>query len=416
MFSIFYGFAQRLSLLTLFTVVAGCGQTTTTPGKAKTHDASTNTVKEGKTTLLRLANQRIRSCQNYSKRQLPNILKHQQTASQLRVFRPAGQTKDAGKFLNVRIPWLAQGKVKQTIKKFAREHKLIPTDLALPSTIRKSLENIRKHPGDDLAIPDVSGLRFSWLRDLRTFDHWEIEKNSPIEHHRPFSWTNSPIPNFSVLLEWAMLRLIKGHKNKRLPDAIAETTHLAYLTATTETQFGVLIAQMIQQHIDRARNQPTKPELRQFFKSLPAMVHFLNAPDLRKRILTDRSAPGLCAAIREISWTAHSLRQIAGPGLTANLVAHQKLLDDTGFPCRWGLLRTAWSETSSIAFVHPFQSLTSGPSRALAAQSFAEAWRDNLPAWAWDEDFDKLFETASTADRAVFLAAVSLPNYACPSQ
>jgi hypothetical protein len=136
------------------------------------------------------------------------------------LFFPSRGTTDAGPFLNPRIHWQI-GDI---------HHR---GDLVLPEFIHKelALDWVKKRPRFG-----KMGMKFEWFRELRNFDVWSPELESPAyppgRRHDTFAF---PVPTYRDLLSWAKLRYLYGKESGDVRGALADVRHLARLIWTNDT-------------------------------------------------------------------------------------------------------------------------------------------------------------------------------------
>jgi hypothetical protein len=106
----------------------------------------------------------------------------------------------------------------------------------LPEELRVRLRG----PGWLEKVTDADLQRdFSWLTQLRQFDHWSYLGAGRLRDYVVTDAPHSPIPNYSSLLGWAKLRYALAVRRGDLPAAMIDVRHLADLIRSQ----GILIAE-----------------------------------------------------------------------------------------------------------------------------------------------------------------------------
>jgi len=136
---------------------------------------------------------------------------------------PEGQcTRDAGPWLNPRVPWEGGG----------------PSPFDLPDALAKSLG---EPTWPKLAPASVAGLDTTWLRELGAYDCWSIAASGPF-HDSTLPLYSRPMVRFYVLMRWARVRWIQALETGELETARDEVRHFAQLVASTQTLLGNMFA------------------------------------------------------------------------------------------------------------------------------------------------------------------------------
>jgi hypothetical protein len=108
--------------------------------------------------------------------------------------------KDFGRFANFRIRW---------------------GDSPSRPPPEKALERIRQAGKKWLSLSDepsiFSGVSTEWMKDLETYDYWEIFKSSPSEKELsedPVRGFSLSLPDYTHLVDLARIRYLQGIKNE----------------------------------------------------------------------------------------------------------------------------------------------------------------------------------------------------------
>lgn len=234
---------------------------------------------------------------------------------------------DAGATLNQRLYWtpphhpLAAG--------IGREHPIVPVSVR-ENLLRLGSDWIRRHK--KLAKTQVD---FSLFDDLSSFDHWNIENQSPIakiKEHDVFVPPNLlPTPETSDLTALAQLRLMRGAADNDALRALKDVRRLAELMLTTEnlelTLAGVSILddeRKAYRYFVDTKGLPasawtpidpsTTRRANRAIRATRGYLRLWTPTDLSTRIFLGDFAPvGLCAAANEALPQEFTLRPLLEP-------------------------------------------------------------------------------------------------------
>jgi len=160
-----------------------------------------------------------------TKKHLDHFLKDLQEIKKLEVLKPypvseLKSEKDAGSFLNSRIPWGISDQQKKDVFAY---------DPQLAQNFEEWGYDWVRHSED---VKNIH-LDLSFLRDLMKYDHWAVEDHSPLETNPEGS-----LPQLGVLNFWSKLRLLKVKDESDALSALEEVRHLARLSYTSELLLG----------------------------------------------------------------------------------------------------------------------------------------------------------------------------------
>jgi hypothetical protein len=144
--------------------------------------------------------------------------------------RPSGGKSDAGPFLNKRFAWTESDRSRNP-------------DLVLPKELHAEFlaqkDKIRWKPDWKRWR-----LKFGWMKSLKQFDHWNIEKNNPYfpdtARHTAFFFKSPSI--YNDIQMWVRLRLAWGRDHNQLPEAFREARQMTALLISHENRVSELIA------------------------------------------------------------------------------------------------------------------------------------------------------------------------------
>lgn len=142
------------------------------------------------------------------------------------LFPDSRRQRDAAAWLAPRIDWEGAPPVKGTLQP--------------PSALAERVDSAGKAWLEALADADLSGLDFSWMRELRGYDSWNLAAAGPLKDHPPEKLLDAPLPLYAFFTRWIKLRFAQALRDGSLVDASLEARHLAELLHSQ----GVLIGEM----------------------------------------------------------------------------------------------------------------------------------------------------------------------------
>jgi hypothetical protein len=172
-----------------------------------------------------------------------------------------------------------------------------------------------------------------------------------------------PTPDFSVMEDWAKLRLIKGAQDNNVSIAkglnenhislaIDETLHLGRLIHSTETLSGALVCLAIQEVVwkfSQLNKKLLRFDAKVFNKGriyFPALAKALGQPFTEGRaylkLLQINSGPGYCAAGNYAANILLMYKSTLENDFKSIYIGFGNLLKSST-KCRWQLIRKAWA-------------------------------------------------------------------------
>lgn len=152
--------------------------------------------------------------------------------SRYTLFYPSFGKNDAGPYLNGLIRW--------EIGDIAYRGPLV-----LPDFVHSEMNKdwVLKKP-----LFKKMGLKFKWLKDLKDFDYWNPEDNSPAyPEGRTFETYSFPVPSYRDLIIWGKLRYLQGKETGEVLEALSEVRHLMRLIFTNDSLVSNhVVIQMLQ--------------------------------------------------------------------------------------------------------------------------------------------------------------------------
>ncbi|MCK8501119.1 hypothetical protein [Myxococcus fulvus] len=254
--------------------------------------------------------------------------------------RPEG---DAGPVLNAWVHWESPGPA-------------MPADspLQLPAHLKekKTLEEWF------VADPDLSSLRFEWMRELQRFDRWDLARNLPFRHEEPYNMMTAPVPHFIALLEWSKFRLLHGVKTGQPLEAARDVRHLAWLSYRTDTLIGVMIGNALLGQERQAHALMKQPpaewtpmsqaqgdRMRAVFWASTSFSSIVAPVDVARKARSCGSAITRCTGLVEASNSARYLQPVAEPSYRA---AYAELQQELATPCPTSMLTMLWERGVTI--------------------------------------------------------------------
>lgn len=253
-------------------------------------------------------------------------------------------TRNAGPVLNKKVRWLNTDKAKwpspPDIHSLAAA---IIESYGSGNNLQSSLSPAQKNA--------ILSSDLSWLRQLETYDYWDLEKDSPIQIDlctatdlmKCFS---QPVVDSLYLRDVARVRLAQGELLNQTQTAQAELKQLAYLMASSESFPITLTALKIWSD---SGLQGDLSRLSGFTQAMNSYLSLAADPEAQREIL--ELVPtylNICPWLAEPISTARSLSPILldrGPGeldFTGNYENYNSLVSSATTGCRLGLSKTIW--------------------------------------------------------------------------
>ncbi|MHB8876064.1 MAG: hypothetical protein ACYC8T_20430 [Myxococcaceae bacterium] len=137
--------------------------------------------------------------------------------------------KDAGPFLNSRVPWDEAGQ--STV-----------ADLSLDATLLQKIEDWGAGWASHTDDGEVAALDTSWMAKLHEYGRWQVGEAS---HSRSKAATRVgayPFPEYRTLRAWAKVRLLQGLASGDAEPAAGDVRQLAWLCFTHENLLAAMNA------------------------------------------------------------------------------------------------------------------------------------------------------------------------------
>lgn len=313
-----------------------------------------------------------------------NFANDRDLALEIRTLSVPTHNKDAGARLNGWVAWPGQGGAKNSgLAGFAKSPEAL-TDL------RKKLASWGKTwPSVTDAKEALKSFDFSWMKELRAFDHWKLDDAPPVKAalsaRQGVLPAEIPTPDLGSFSTWVELRLLLGIQQVQLADAIADTSQLATLLISTESLpladvgIGILskqlqAAQYYKKSIDPKFDLSQLPSA----EAIQAASRVLQKGDLFFSVFTDHDviadlyandkpdALGCAIANSHGPWIVRS-KLVVGDLFGENLKIITRVLHKEWKDCGLARLRPFWDNekatTSDLAadpFVPPYVPELSG--------------------------------------------------------
>ncbi|RKH26488.1 hypothetical protein, partial [Corallococcus sp. CA031C] len=227
-------------------------------------------------------------------------------------FHEARTEGDAGPLLNAWLPW-------------PPGHADVPpgSPLALPQSLREDAVDLKQGRWLTADI-DVSRLDFGWMARLLAYDRWDLLQDSPLGAKPRINWASGDMPDYILLTRWAKLRLRHGLTTGHPVEAAQQVRHLAWLSLSTETALGGVIAANLLGFERMAHDSlasppagwtPMSAEQTDRLSAL-AMTGLLfsslaSPPDVARRARRCATATSRCLALTEAAFFASMLEPFA---------------------------------------------------------------------------------------------------------
>jgi hypothetical protein len=240
-------------------------------------------------------------------------------------FSHGPHTRDAALFLNGRVDW----EPSPQLPGGRRGTLHLPT--ALTARVRDDAAWL------NLTDADLTGLDFGWMEELQQFDHWSLASVGPL-HDRDHSFLTAPLPDYTELVPWARLRLVRGLLDGDLERASRDVRHLGALIASN----GSLLSELVRNQLFGVERRawvhagrepslplPTQEQTDRYRAVARASTSFLMpgvSPEVQRQALA--CAPARCVAIHEGVGLATTLRnQSPTAQLTVDWLAREEGCD-----------------------------------------------------------------------------------------
>ncbi len=301
---------------------------------------------------------------------LKDFLNDQKIVGENSFFVRSEHARDAGPFLNARIPWV-EGNSAPDRNKGEFTKGLSDVESSFKSWKDMWLE----HAGE----LNYSRFNLAWMGQLESFDYWEIEKNSPAADlfsknpSIPGYLYGHPLPDFISFERLAKIRLMKGVAEKQVLAALRETRQLAKMLYTTEHLPGLIVAHAIlglerrayeyalQQHLLKQSEWEVLPEstckrANRILLASATYFSLFTEPDILRTALTNEHKNlGVCAGLREGMTIAIMARPLLEPHVPlerdfrVQYRSRDEVVTKASTLCRLTNIRALWGEKPSIA-------------------------------------------------------------------
>jgi len=281
-----------------------------------------------------------------------------------------GMIEDAGFLLSLVVPWQprirrersaaftrALDSYREQIRSDRRElFEGLGGDVALRMRVRSWGDDYALHARDVVVPP-----RANFLSDLRSYQRWDLEEDTPRSKFRPSDpverYMDQPAPDFQILDDWAKLRLLQGLRNHELPVAVADVRHLARLLVTTEDPQALNLVSALLCSIVRAQDQDGARDPQALLECKLAHHHHLaigglltpGLPGQKLTAVLDESAPGVCATLNAALPFWQALRHYLAP-MWPEFYQQLDALVAAPTPCRLTHARTDWGPANADTF------------------------------------------------------------------
>ncbi|MCY1045999.1 hypothetical protein OV208_32095 [Corallococcus sp. bb12-1] len=248
-------------------------------------------------------------------------------------FHEARTEGNAGPLLNAWLPW-------------PPGHKDVPpgSPLALPEALREDAVDLKQGKWLTANI-DVSGLDYGWMARLLAYDRWDLLQDSPLGKGPRINWAAGDMPDYILLTRWAKLRLRNGLVTGHPVEAAQEVRHLAWLSLSTETALGGVIAANLLEFERMAHDSLASPPAdwtpmsaeqtdRLSALAVTGLVFssLASPPDVARKARHCATATSRCLALTEAAFFASMLEPFAKHPFQAAYAALDQDLADLACP------------------------------------------------------------------------------------
>lgn len=266
------------------------------------------------------------------------------------------RTKDAGPYLNPLSEWSIGPEGKSKLEVYLKKNQA-SKKLVLDESIKERIKNHKGNPFtfETAGLPPIDT---TFLRELRAYDHWDIDKNSPLDEFPRYNLLMSPMVSYHTPYLKLHLAKVKHASEDEKVESLLDVLHYGELALTTEFLVGSMIFVSAIKMVHRSTED--QPELR---VKLGPWSDLLDEADRLKRVLygiNQFARPfagvdllrmeqiykktsmtfGLCASIRESTGMDYKLWSLYLEGLTEQYTAYRKLLEEDTKDCRLTWLKS----------------------------------------------------------------------------
>lgn len=272
-------------------------------------------------------------------------------------FPLGGSEKDAGPYLNPRVPWFGK---QPLIDEHTKANAGVPS-VRMSQPLLDRLATYRDKWTDHTDDAELLAVDTSWLKALEAYDHWDVDANGPaVDPTRYASW-DKPLPGVAVFLPAAKVHLMRGLRDGDARTAAREVRHAARLLHSTESDIAAIIAVNL---LDLERvayekqktttasvegwsvvDKETSARLRRVAVTYPALAEVYAPSELSAKAF-QQSKPtwARCAALNLGVSHALMTRAMLQTEMSPRYEQLAGLLAATKGDCRLRALRTAWAK------------------------------------------------------------------------
>jgi hypothetical protein len=266
------------------------------------------------------------------------ILSDRQELEKFDVFKGSRGNNDAGVYLNDIVPFSVEGK-----------KSLLSID---PEIVKKLYTN----DWFTREIATVNSMDFSWMKRLSEFDYWSPEISNPEINlsDRPDVF-NLPLPSYTLLINWAKLRLIHGKQTGSISDALKEVRQLARLTFTNDNLVSAMSAVAILRvetkfltknnlKMDDWKSVPDESliKAKRYFWAIPSFVDPRLTNETYEKF--SKTSVGECLMVSEGLNPIHMIKNHLSSDFSHEIARFDSTLDQSSKSCRKGVSHLAWKD------------------------------------------------------------------------
>jgi len=299
------------------------------------------------------------------KESLNLVMRDQKHLEDLHLFENQLTGLDFGTFANQQIDWSSN------------DIKSSGVQLTFPQVTLDTLKGLGEDWVSAIEQIDIDSIDLSWMSSLHKYNYWDLYQTGPGASFATFSKGNPfsiPVPRYSHFKGFAGIALLKGIRENKLENAIAQVEHLARLLYSNETLEGGIIAISILRDNLRAATfgkslgllsgkplQYSSEDLERFRKVLMARsdyFDFINSKDTLAAVFSldsgQKTSPGYCHALDEGIRTMTLYHRFFNGSYpyesdhTRSIAYIDSVMENSVHTCRIAPARFFWKERANI--------------------------------------------------------------------
>ncbi|MBI2393803.1 MAG: hypothetical protein HYV09_29800 [Deltaproteobacteria bacterium] len=266
--------------------------------------------------------------------------------------------RDAGPWLNARVPWMGK---QSLIDEWSKSIDPTITRPEVPRPLAERLGAWGTRWVDHADDAELGALDGAWFDALSAYDHWDVDEHGPAADVTRYALHERPIPGTFQFAVWSKIRLLQGLKSGDARPAARAVRHVASLLHSTETSLGASMAVTLlsieRSALDKQRalggdvtgwsvlDDAAFERLRRLTFAYRAFASVHAPSDLAAKAFEPKEGGWMrCAAIAEGVGEALMVRWYLEEPLRTKYDELAALLRGSEGQCRLRSLRKAWSQ------------------------------------------------------------------------